>query len=48
MPNLAETAAFSHLTAKRQLAQRIEDEHRAVGGTIVWDQAFLVAGQVTD
>jgi SAM-dependent methyltransferase len=30
------------------LAQRIEDEHRAVGGTIVWDQAFLVAGQVTD
>ncbi|RCW81867.1 hypothetical protein [Phyllobacterium bourgognense] len=29
------------------LAQRIEDEHRAVGGTIVWDLAFLVEGQVT-
>lgn len=28
------------------LAQRIEDEHRAIGGTIVWDQAFLVAGLV--
>jgi hypothetical protein len=29
------------------LAQRIENEHRAVGGTIVWDLAFLVEGQVT-
>ena len=28
------------------LAQRLEDEHRTVGGTIVWDQAFLVAGKV--
>lgn len=27
------------------LAQRIEDEHRAVGGTIVWDLAFLVAAR---
>lgn len=28
------------------LEQRIRDEHHAIGGTIVWDQAFLVAGQV--
>lgn len=28
------------------LAQRLEDEHRAAGGTIVWDLAFLVAGRV--
>lgn len=27
------------------LAQRIEDEHRAAGGTIVWDLAFLVAAR---
>ena len=27
------------------LAQRIENEHRAVGGTIVWDLAFLVAAR---
>jgi 2-polyprenyl-3-methyl-5-hydroxy-6-metoxy-1,4-benzoquinol methylase len=27
------------------LAQRIEDERRAVGGTIVWDLAFLVAAR---
>ena len=27
------------------LAQRIEDEHRTVGGTIVWDLAFLVAAR---
>lgn len=27
------------------LSQRIEDEHRAVGGTIVWDLAFLVAAR---
>jgi 2-polyprenyl-3-methyl-5-hydroxy-6-metoxy-1,4-benzoquinol methylase len=28
------------------LAQRIADEHHAVGGTIVWDLAFLVAARV--
>ncbi|UHS61325.1 methyltransferase domain-containing protein [Agrobacterium vaccinii] len=28
------------------LRDRIEEERRAVGGTIVWDQAFLVAGKV--
>ncbi len=28
------------------LAQRIEDEHRAIGGVIVWDLAFLVTGRV--
>ena len=27
------------------LTQRIKDEHRAVGGTIVWDLAFLVAAR---
>lgn len=27
------------------LPQRIEEEHRAVGGTIVWDLAFLVAAR---
>lgn len=27
------------------LARRIDEEHRAAGGTIVWDQAFLVAGR---
>lgn len=29
------------------LAQRIEDEHRAVGGMIVWDLAFLVAARAS-
>jgi hypothetical protein len=28
------------------LAQRVEDEHRASGGMIVWDLAFLVAARV--
>jgi hypothetical protein len=27
------------------LAQRIEEEHRAAGGAIVWDLAFLVAAR---
>jgi 2-polyprenyl-3-methyl-5-hydroxy-6-metoxy-1,4-benzoquinol methylase len=27
------------------LAERIEDKHRAIGGTIVWDLAFLVAAR---
>ena len=29
------------------LAHRLEEEHRAVGGTIVWDLAFLVSARVT-
>jgi hypothetical protein len=28
------------------LSQRIEEEHRAVGGAIVWDLAFLIVGRV--
>ncbi|SFS11755.1 methyltransferase domain-containing protein [Sphingomonas jatrophae] len=28
------------------LAQRLADEHRAAGGAIVWDIAFLVAGRI--
>lgn len=28
------------------LGDRLDDEHRAVGGTIVWDLAFLVSGRV--
>ncbi|MBX9933050.1 MAG: class I SAM-dependent methyltransferase [Methylobacterium sp.] len=29
------------------LAERLGEEHRAVGGTIVWDLAFLVSARVT-
>ncbi|PKA42159.1 hypothetical protein CWR43_18765 [Rhizobium sullae] len=48
LPRLIEhSVASAEEVQPDTLAQRIEDEHRAVGGTIVWDQAFLAAGQVT-
>jgi SAM-dependent methyltransferase len=46
LPRIVERGiASAEQIALDTLAQRLEDEHRATGGMIVWDLAFLVAAR---